>query len=264
MDKVFTYMAPFGKAVLLPFLLVYCFSSNGQVGDTLPEPIDTTIIIEEIESGMGARFESVSLEDQKPVSSRPVDRRKVAQLKQEDDFWYVDTAPEKEKRPARQKPPEQKQSPEWVRNLLWVLVVGGFVTLIIWFLMASDVKLFRKTPTVLTRHEEEEEFSTENLFDIDYDSALKKAVADQNYRLAIRLLYLQTLRELALRNIIQYRQERTNNDYLMQLFHTPYYRHFFRLTRNFEYAWYGQFPVSQPSFEQIRSEFSSFKQQMPS
>jgi hypothetical protein len=137
--------------------------------------------------------------------------------------------------------------------------VGGFVAILLWFLVASDIQLFRKPSPVIDREEEEEELSTENIFDIDYEQALNKAVASSNYRLAIRLLYLQTLKDLTMRNLIQYKQERTNNDYLMQLFQTAIYKDFFRLTRNFEYAWYGQFPVSSGSFELIRNEFVAFK-----
>jgi hypothetical protein len=267
MVKALTYINPSGKAVLLPLLLLLtlCFPVGGRGQEAPTVTIDSTMIIEEpIGVDEATRFEAVTTEDRQPVRLRQVDSQRLDKLKKDDAFWYVNTAPVKAKKQVIKKLPEPRQNPEWVRNLLWVLVVGGFVTLIIWFLMASDVQLFWKSPPVVAKQEDEEEFSTENLFDIDYESALKSAMAAGNYRLAIRLLYLQTLRDLALRNIIQYRQERTNSDYLMQLFHTSYYKDFFRLTRNFEYAWYGQFEVSPSAFERIRNEFASFKQRMPS
>lgn len=264
MVKVRFHINRLGQAVLLPALLVACLSAAGQEDKDPIVTIDTTIIYEGAEPEAADRFDAIATEDQQPVATRQIDRKKAAELKKDKEFWYINTVPEKAPKPAARKAPEKREDPVWLRNLLWVLVVGGFVVLIIWFLLASDVQLFRKAPPVVAKHEEEDEYSTDNLFDIDYDSALKRAIAAQNYRLAIRLMYLQTLKELAQRNIIQYRQERTNNDYLMQLFQTSYYKDFFRLTRNFEYAWYGQFSVSPHSFEQIKTEFATFKQRMPS
>lgn len=264
MLNVFAHINAFGKALLLPFLLVLCLSASAQGEEDPNVTFDTAVVEDGEPSDEDTFFDVVAPEDQQPVQARPVDRKQVAQMQKDEDFWYINTVPEKAKAPVAQKIPEPRKDPEWLRNLLWVLVVGGFVVLIVWFLMASGVQLFRKSPPVVARPEEEEEYTTENLFDIDYERALKRATADQNYRLAIRLMYLQTLKELALRNIIQYRQERTNSDYLMQLFTTSYYKDFFRLTRNFEYAWYGQFAVSPALFEQIRNEFATFKQRMPS
>lgn len=265
MVKLFPHKGNSGKAVLMAFcLLFFGTGAVAQYVDTVPA-IDTSIKIEdETATSVSNRFETATFEDQQPVLSRRVDSNRVANMKKDEAFWYINTVPPKAKRPVLQQAPEKRQDPEWLRNLLWVLVVGGFVVLIIWFLVSSDVQLFRKTPPVVAKPEDEEEYTTENLFDIDYNSALKRAVAARNYRLAIRLLYLQTLKDLALHNLIQFRQERTNSDYLVQLFSTAYYKDFFRLTRNFEYAWYGKFDVSQPAYELIEREFYTFKQRMPS
>lgn len=264
MAKVGIHIKSFGRAVLLSLLLVPGLSARSQDDKDPIVQIDTTIITSVAPPDEEVQFDAVTTEVQQPVQPRPVDRDKVSEMKKDEDFWYVNTAPERPKEGAARKMPQPRKDPVWLRNLLWVLVVGGFVVLLIWFLLSSDVQLFRRKPPVVQKPEDEEEYITENLFDIDYESALKRAVAAQNYRLAIRLMYLQTLKELALRNIIQYRQERTNSDYLMQLFQTAYYKDFFRLTRNFEYAWYGNFAVSPTSFEQIRQEFTNFKHRMSS
>jgi hypothetical protein len=80
--------------------------------------------------------------------------------------------------------------------------------------------------------------------------------------MAVRLMYLRTLRDLSLRNVINYTHEKTNTDYLFQLSGSPYYKNFFRLTRDFDYTWYGHFPLSQESFSLIQNDFNSFKQQL--
>jgi len=254
------------KAAFLLSLVSICLQSNAQ--DTASGPIEMESIIEETntQANNNDRFETMSNEDLMPVAQRRMDTAKIFKLKGEEDFWYINEVPPK--KTAQSTKPQnasiEERDPAWICNLLWFLVVGGFIAILIWFLIASDVKLFRKSPPVIDHISEGEDLNTENIYDIDYEESLKRVVAAGNYRMAIRLLYLQTLKEMAVRNLIRYKQERTNNDYLIQLFQTTYYRDFFRLTRNFEYAWYGQFPVSSEAFAAIQQEFSSFKQRLSS
>jgi hypothetical protein len=263
--KPLTHINPLIKASLLVALL--CIHINGSAQEdtaTVPFNIESIVEDEVVEEQEADKFQTVSDYDLVRVVQRSIDSAKIAQLKKDDDFWYVnEVPPKKAAKPATQKEaPKILQDQTWIRNVLWVLVVGGFVSILIWFLIASNVKLLRKPQSVSAQQEDEDEMLTENIFDIDYEGALKKAIAVSNYRLAIRLLYLQTLKDLAIRNQIQYKQERTNNDYLMQLFQTAFYKDFFRLTRSFEYTWYGQFPVSPDVFASIQQEFSSFKQKL--
>jgi hypothetical protein len=45
----------------------------------------------------------------------------------------------------------------------------------------------------------------------------------------------------------------------MQLQPTAYYRDFFRVTRHYEYSWYGEFNVSADAYSIIRHEFDQFE-----
>ena len=56
--------------------------------------------------------------------------------------------------------------------------------------------------------------------------------------------------------------ERTNSDYLAQLYNTSYYKNFFRLTRNFEYVWYGKFDISAEAFQMIQQDYKNLKEQV--
>jgi hypothetical protein len=67
---------------------------------------------------------------------------------------------------------------------------------------------------------------------------------------------------MAEKNIIQYKQDRTNLDYLLQLHPTVYYNNFFRITRNYEYSWYGKFEVREGAYKMIRSDFDQFDHQL--
>src|SRR6185369_2616844 len=98
-----------------------------------------------------------------------------------------------------------------------------------------------------------EDNSSENIFDINYQREIEKAVNAKDYRLAVRLMFLRLLKQLSQKKIIEYEQERTNLEYLSELNATGYYNDFFRLTRNYEYVWYGKFDVSRETFGVIKN-----------
>ena len=102
----------------------------------------------------------------------------------------------------------------------------------------------------------------DDIFAIPYDREIQKAETAQNYRLAVRLWYLKTLKEMADRAVIDYRYGRTNHDYVASLYGGRYYSDFFRLTRNFEYTWYGQFPLSAEGYAGMQSDFVAFKNRL--
>lgn len=208
------------------------------------------------------------------IATRQVPDNKVKELKSDENYWYVDQAPSgnRESSPpgVNQKGEKEREQritrsreinfPSWVRVLFWVILIGVFVALLIWFLATSDIRLFRKKSE--TAEEQVEEQPTENIFEMNFEREIQKAIEAKNYRLAIRLMYLRTLRDLSNHNLINYTHEKTNSDYLFQLAGTPYYKNFFKLTRSFDYTWYGHFELSQDGFGLIQNDFSTFKQQL--
>jgi hypothetical protein len=180
-------------------------------------------------------------------------------LKKDEAFWYANKLPKRQKR-AEIDPNKKYSEPfylqNWFRTLLWIFITAAFVAVIIWFLVVSDVRLFRKKAVSLS---EQDTVLAEDIFSINYEQELEKAIADENYRLGVRLMYLHILRLFSERDIIHYKIERTNSDYLMQLYNTSYYKDFFRLTRNFEYVWYGKFDISSAAFELIRKDHAKLK-----
>jgi hypothetical protein len=141
--------------------------------------------------------------------------------------------------------------------MIWIVILAIFIGGILMYLGGNNIGLFRKK-NVLTGDGEKEEEITEDIFAINYQKEIDKAAAQGNYRVAIRLMFLRALRNLSEKNIIRYKQDKTNLDYLMELHPTAYYNSFFRITRNFEYSWYGQFAVSEEGYKVIRSDFDQF------
>jgi len=99
----------------------------------------------------------------------------------------------------------------------------------------------------------------ENIHEINFDDDIKKAIDSGNYRLAVRLHYLRILKELNDAQLINWTLEKTNLAYINELTDDAQRRQFALITRQFEYVWYGEFPVDGRVFKSINSLFDDFK-----
>jgi hypothetical protein len=197
------------------------------------------------------------------LNLRQVPENAITNLKLQDDFWYADKEFKKEK-PADETSRgnffEWLARQQWYKVLAWVITIGGFIAVLIWYLASSNVGLFRRKSKSIAGIANEE--ANENIFEINYQKEIENAIQEGNYRLATRLLFLRLLKNLAEKNIIQYKQDRTNFDYLLQVSNTGYYKDFFRLARNYEYAWYGEFDVNRDAFTIIKNDFDNFNNRL--
>ena len=104
------------------------------------------------------------------------------------------------------------------------------------------------------------EILEENLHTINFNEAIDNAVQEKNYRLAVRLLYLQSLKKLTDNGLINWQINKTNRQYAMELATGHLSKPFDFITKSFEYAWYGEFPLVKEDFDILRNEFISFQQ----
>ena len=268
MCKPCFHMAFLRTAIVLAF---FCLRPDAAAQDsntyekvTIEEipPLDTILTETNGTTDTGTRFDPLP-GGAGIVHARQVPDSAVRNLMQDEAFWYANLAPQREQ-PKKGRDPNRLtwMDKAWVKTLAWIIVIGGFLAVLGWYLASSNIRLFRTSSSRIS--EEESMADEENIFSLDYEAELRKALAEANYRQAVRLWYLRTLRDLSEREIIDYQQGRTNSDYLAQLHGTAYHKDFFRLTRNFEYAWYGQFDLSPASYDMIQKDFSHFNQRMPS
>lgn len=220
-----------------------------------------------------------------PVKQRQVSPLKVKRMKEDEDFWYTEKLSEEEKKRRQQQQAiidEQENGQKGKKNsndpaireesvrdedeyrqsgtstLVWVLIIIAFVGALVLYLGNSNVSLFSRRNRPIHDLKQPEEEITEDIFAINYQKDIDRAAAQGNYRLAIRLMFLRVLKNLSERNIIRYKQDKTNLDYLMEVQPTAHYRDFFKVTRNYEYSWYGQFAINEEAYRIIRNEFDQF------
>ncbi len=257
-------------------MILLCSNASAQyISDTSTYPVDTSevTVVEEpqeeavVDSAIEPQQENIhfipiaegvspSLTDSLQV--RSVTKQRLAELRSDRDFWYVDYRFEKEREQRKRRNTAFTDHPLF-QGLLWLLIIVGFVGFVILYLANSNVGIFRKTRSIDI---EGEEGGTEDIFSINYQREIDRATAAKDYRLAIRLMFLRLLRSMSDKQVIQYQSDRTNFDYLLQLSSTPWYRDFFQLTRHYEYSWYGQFSIDEGKFGVIRKEFENFDRKL--
>lgn len=97
---------------------------------------------------------------------------------------------------------------------------------------------------------------------MDFDKLIADAIESKNYRLAVRLFYLKTLKELNNRSLITWKPEKTNHNYITELSAVHLKEGFQQMTHQFEFVWYGEFDLAENDFNSIRHSYQSFHQQI--
>jgi hypothetical protein len=95
------------------------------------------------------------------------------------------------------------------------------------------------------------------LHETDLDRFLRAALANGNYALAIRLYYLQAIKDLSGHGNIKWAKEKTNRDYLREMRNHPQHDHFRSATHTFERVWYGNEGLSADEFARLEPQFKS-------
>lgn len=236
-----------GKKIVLIFFVLISVPAPAQVDDTI--------------SGIFAEKKFFIADT---LKLRQLPDSAISKMKEDKDFWYANTVFNKrkvKKNPGTNSNHISLEEQMWFQTLLWVIVIGGFAAFIMIYLANSNISLFRRKSKYITGISGGE-LATDDIFTINYQNEIEKAVLHNNYRVAVRLLFLQLLKRLSEKNLIQYTHEKTNLDYLMQLSPTIYYQDFFRITRNYEYSWYGQFNINPEKFDVIKNDFEKLEQRI--
>lgn len=143
--------------------------------------------------------------------------------------------------------------------IFWILAVA-FILFILYRLFFAD-SFFRGSTTRMSSGIVKDE---EELKDTDFNKKIKDALAERNYRMATRWLYLQTLNELSQANNIIYGADKTNRQYYYELGGKPYQQDFAALCSHYEYVWYGEFETNEILFSKIQNSFKQFNSRIKS
>ncbi len=98
----------------------------------------------------------------------------------------------------------------------------------------------------------------ENLLESELDKLTRQAIESGNYALAIRLYFLQSIKDLSIKKAIRWKKDKTNRDYLREMKAHPLASNFRELSLVFDRVWYGQKPIDKAHFEVLQPQFQRF------
>lgn len=138
-------------------------------------------------------------------------------------------------------------------NLLLILAILA-VTFLVYKLTNSQYFSFfnKKNLSSSARISKEEDLDS-----INFDEEIEAARKSNDYRTAIRLLYLKSLKFLSDKNLIQIKIYKTNFDYINDLNGSSIQSEFKRLSISFNQIWYGQFEADKEEFQKNETLFES-------
>lgn len=142
----------------------------------------------------------------------------------------------------------------WVFMALGALLLGG-VLFLLWRAIRAYLSLQHRSVQQLEVALEEIEA---RMFESDLSSFIEQALASGQYRLAIRLYFLDILKMLALQKQIRWEKDKTNRQYSTELRSTGLSAEFDRLVLIFERVWYGQGQLDRAAFAAIAPDFRAF------
>jgi len=112
---------------------------------------------------------------------------------------------------------------------------------------------WRIRPKLFTRGEKGDaldyEVDEDTIYGVDFDADIRQAVALQDYRQAVRLLYLQTLKQLEDQGRIEWNPSKTPAQYMRQVNQPS----FSEMSRLFIQVRYGNFDATEDMYERMKA-----------
>jgi hypothetical protein len=133
----------------------------------------------------------------------------------------------------------------WVLIALFILIV----LFVIYFIYKKRPELFMREKKSLLPYEIE----TENIYRIDFEKELAEALATGDFRISIRILYLQTIRFLADKQWIDWKIYKTPTEYIYELKQANLKTPFRDFTNRFLQVRYGNFKATRELFDSMCS-----------
>lgn len=136
--------------------------------------------------------------------------------------------------------------------ILFLVIIVGYI---IYLLTRVETNKKFKLETALHK---KLELIEEDLMESELEQFLSKAIEAKDYRLAIRIYFLMMIQKLTELKRIDYKKEKTNFSYLLEMKSNQRFEEFRNLTYAFEYAWYGGVSPDEKMFSVLRLRFDSF------
>lgn len=173
-----------------------------------------------------------------------LDRRQWQELSAELDFAEDTIVMHQTQEKSIKKLPESN----WLKYIWLILILGILaVVVILIYPYLKRNSPYDESASIFDLHPENAESFLVN----DFQKMLEQALKIQDYQAACRCLYLDVLQSMMQKNLIVFRKDKTNMDYLKEISDTQAAKAFKALTVSFESVWYGGIHADQPKYEEM-------------
>lgn len=149
---------------------------------------------------------------------------------------------------------------QFTRIVLWIIGLAAFAVIlyyvISYFSNRSGNFWFGKKNTKM---EIKATSIIENIHEINFAEEILKFEQQKNFRMAVRYQFLNILKKMADRKIIEWNPQKTNKDYLAETENGIQKSAFADLVRIFDYVWYGEFEIDQNGYRAFKEKFANFR-----
>lgn len=196
----------------------------------------------------------------------PVDLKdSIAAMQRMQDFAYMATLDSMlrsmEMPMEAPKPPKKTSNYEWIgdvlRVLLWAAALLG-VSFLVLKLLGGSSGLFVKNKSLAVPEQRQEAAAQ-----VQYSAIqlAQQAAARGDYRLAVRYQHQYLLEQLAAKKLVLWLPQKTNAQYISEIKNAETRKDFSRITLQYEYVWFGQFPISAEQYAWIEEGCKTFLKQ---
>lgn len=150
---------------------------------------------------------------------------------------------------------------DFIATILKVIGIIGIIALVVFLLRyfvgiqgvkKADNKTFDPNEKIDTQT------VAEHIHEYDLATLIQQAIDQKDYVVATRLYYLLTIKSLSEKELIRWKKDKTNRNYLNELVGADLKNKFRKLTAIFERIWYGEVNIDATIFDDIERQFQGF------
>lgn len=183
----------------------------------------------------------------------------------------IDYSDEREPPPPKEKPDLDVDLPDPdidlpnvgigpAMQVLMYLVIIGILAYVIYRVAFSgsfsSSKKVKKTKVITLENLEE------HIHETELERFLREALEQDNMKQALRVQYLMILKQISDNGWINWKREKTNGEYLQEMFARPEFGEFRQLTLIFERVWYGTYDLNESEYQSLSPRFKSYLQKI--
>lgn len=134
-------------------------------------------------------------------------------------------------------------------GLILVIFLVLVILLLVFLVYKKRPDLFYREKKFIPSHMQEEE----TIYGVDFNKEISLALGERNFHLAVRMVYLQTLKYMSDHRLIDWQTYKTPTEYLYEMSRKEVKEEFRTLTNCFLLVRYGNFEATADTYESVKN-----------